>query len=40
MRHRILVVEDDPTLLDTLEYSLSRQQYQVHTATDGVPPCR
>jgi DNA-binding response OmpR family regulator len=32
----ILVVEDDPTLLDTLEYNLARQQYQVYTASDGV----
>jgi DNA-binding response OmpR family regulator len=36
MRNVILIVEDDPTLLDTLEYNLTRQQYQVHTATDGV----
>jgi DNA-binding response OmpR family regulator len=36
MRAKILVVEDDPTLLDTLEYNLTRQQYQVYTATDGV----
>ena len=36
MKSKILVVEDDPTLLDTLEYNLTRQQYQVHTATDGV----
>ena len=36
MRHKILIVEDDPTLLDTLEYNLTHQQYQVHTATDGV----
>jgi DNA-binding response OmpR family regulator len=32
----ILVVEDDPTLLDTLEYNLTRQQYRVCTASDGV----
>jgi DNA-binding response OmpR family regulator len=36
MRHKILIVEDDPTLLDTLEYNLARQEYLVHTATDGV----
>ena len=36
MKPKILVVEDDPTLLDTLEYNLTRQQYQVHTATDGI----
>jgi DNA-binding response OmpR family regulator len=32
---RILVIEDDPTLLETLEYNLSRQEYDVHTAADG-----
>jgi DNA-binding response OmpR family regulator len=35
MEHKILVVEDEPTLLDTLEYSLVRQGYQVCTAVDG-----
>jgi DNA-binding response OmpR family regulator len=33
---RVLVIEDDPTLLETLEYNLRRQEYEVHTATDGV----
>jgi DNA-binding response OmpR family regulator len=33
---RILVIEDDPTLLETLEYNLARQPYEVHTAADGV----
>jgi len=32
---RILLVEDEPALLDALEYSLTRQGYQVLTATDG-----
>jgi DNA-binding response OmpR family regulator len=36
MGHKILIVEDDPTLLDALEYNLTRQQHQVYTATDGV----
>jgi DNA-binding response OmpR family regulator len=31
----ILVVEDEPALLETLEYSLTRQGYQVCTAADG-----
>jgi len=31
----ILVVEDEPTLLETLEYSLAREGYQVCTAADG-----
>ena len=32
---KILVVEDEPTLVDTLGYSLRRQGYEVITATDG-----
>jgi two-component system OmpR family response regulator len=32
---KILVVEDNSTLLDTLEYNLSRQEYEVCTAMDG-----
>lgn len=32
---KILVVEDDPTLLGTLEHNLLLQ-YQVLTASDGV----
>ncbi len=32
----ILVVEDEPALLDALEYSLARQGYRVRTAVDGV----
>jgi DNA-binding response OmpR family regulator len=36
MAEKILVVEDEPTLLETLTYNLTRQSYQVHTATDGV----
>jgi DNA-binding response OmpR family regulator len=33
---KILVVEDDPTLLDALEYNLTRQEYEICTATDGI----
>ncbi len=33
--YRVLVVEDEPALVDTLEYSLSRQGYDVKVATDG-----
>ncbi len=33
---KVLVVEDEPSLVDTLEYSLTRQGYDVRTATDGV----
>lgn len=31
----ILVVEDEPVLLETLEYNLKREGYRVLTATDG-----
>ena len=33
---KVLIVEDEPTLLETLEYNLTRQRYQVCTATDGL----
>ncbi len=33
---KILVVEDDLTLLETLEYNLTRQGYAVLTAADGL----
>jgi DNA-binding response OmpR family regulator len=35
MSSTILVVEDEPTLLETLEYNLKRQGYTVCTAADG-----
>jgi DNA-binding response OmpR family regulator len=35
MPDKILVVEDDLTLLETLEYNLQRQEYEVHKAIDG-----
>jgi DNA-binding response OmpR family regulator len=35
MPERILVVEDEPALQDTLAYNLTRQGYQVETAGDG-----
>jgi len=34
-RSKVLVVEDEPTLLETLEYNLNRQGYDVKTAADG-----
>jgi len=34
--YRILVVEDEPTLLETLEYNLKHQGYTVHTANNGL----
>ena len=36
MGDKVLVVEDEPTLLETLEYNLARQGYEVHTATDAL----
>ena len=35
MSHKVLVVEDEATLLETLEYNLERQGYEVLTAQDG-----
>jgi DNA-binding response OmpR family regulator len=35
MGEKVLVVEDEPTLVETLEYNLSRQDYEVLTAMDG-----
>jgi DNA-binding response OmpR family regulator len=36
MGEKVLVVEDEPTLLETLEYNLARQGYEVCTAADGL----
>jgi DNA-binding response OmpR family regulator len=36
MDGKVLVVEDDKTLLETLEYNLEKQGYEVLTATDGL----
>lgn len=33
---KVLVVEDEPALLDTLEYNLVKQGYRVSTAKDGL----
>lgn len=33
---KVLVVEDEPSLVETLEYNLTRQGYDVCTATDGL----
>jgi len=35
MSRKVLVVEDEPILLETLEYNLARQGYEVCTAADG-----
>ena len=34
-KSKILVVEDERALVETLDYSLRRQGYEVYTATDG-----
>jgi len=34
--NKILVVEDDQTLLDVLRYNLTKEGYEVVTAVDGV----
>jgi len=36
MAEKVLIVEDEPTLLETLEYNLARQGYQVYSAADGL----
>lgn len=36
----VLVVEDDPAILDTVAYSLGREGHQVLTASDGVAALR
>jgi len=36
----VLVVEDDPAILDTVAYSLGREGYEVLTASDGVAALR
>ena len=35
MGDKVLIVEDDRTLLETLEYNLQRQEYTVYKAMDG-----
>jgi two-component system OmpR family response regulator len=36
MKYKILVVEDDKNLLETLKYNLTKEGYNVMTAVDGV----
>lgn len=36
MEEKILIVEDEPALQDTLSYTLKRHGYRVHTVGDGV----
>jgi DNA-binding response OmpR family regulator len=35
MTNKILIVEDDPNLLETLQYNLKKESYDVVTAADG-----
>ena len=35
MKKKILVVDDEPTILELIEYNLESNDYQVTTATDG-----
>lgn len=35
MKKKILVVDDEPTILELIEYNLESNNYQVTTATDG-----
>lgn len=34
--NKILIVEDDRTLLDVVRYNLAKEGYEVHVATDGI----
>lgn len=36
MSEKILIVEDDPTLQETLAYNLTKNGYQIASATDGL----
>lgn len=36
MNPKVLIVEDEPALVDTLEYNLTRQGYSVSVAKDGL----
>ena len=35
MAKRVLIVEDDPNLLEALKYNLKKESYEVITAGDG-----
>lgn len=35
-KHKILLVDDEPDILDVLEYNLKKEGFETHTATDGV----
>lgn len=35
-KHKILLVDDEPDILDILEYNLNKEGFETHTASDGV----
>lgn len=40
MAHRILLVDDEPDILEFVSYNLSKEGYQIFTASDGVEALR
>lgn len=40
MSHRILLVDDEPDILEFVQYNLSREGYEVYTAQDGAEALR
>lgn len=40
MAHRILLVDDEPDILEFIGYNLSKEGYQIFTAADGVEALR
>jgi two-component system, OmpR family, alkaline phosphatase synthesis response regulator PhoP len=34
-KHKILIVDDEPDILELIEYNLTKEGYQVYTATNG-----
>ncbi|WP_026898484.1 response regulator transcription factor [Daejeonella oryzae] len=34
-KHKILIVDDEPDILELIEYNLNKEGYQVYTATNG-----
>ena len=35
VKHKILIVDDEPDILELIEYNLKKEGYQVYTATNG-----
>ena len=35
MKHRILIVDDEPDILEFVKYNLAREGYEVFTAQNG-----